>query len=306
MPARIIDIHDDNRYLHLHRGFMVVSSGEEEIGRVPLDELAAVIASGHGISHSSNLLAALAERGTPFVLCGNNYQPVGMLVAIDGNYQQAKRFDAQLSAGKPLCKRLWQSLVRAKLGMQAGVLEHIAQPFAPVSALIEKVKSGDPDNIEAQAAQRYWPLLFGNTFRRDRKAEDHNSLLNYGYAIVRSATARAVIAAGLHPSVGLHHSNTYNAFRLVDDLIEPFRPLVDLRVYALARSQQHEVNRRTKTILADLLYTDLPQKDGTTPVIQCINNLATSLAQIFLGDKQKLTLPEPPDQLTWQAITNVS
>ena len=305
MPGRIIDIHDDNRHLHLHRGFMVVSSGREELGRVPLDELAAVIASGHGISHTSNLLAALAERGAPFVLCGNNYQPVGMLLAVDGNYQQGKRINAQLAAGKPLHKRLWQSLVKSKLAMQAAVLDHAGQPTAPIKALIGKVRSGDPDNIEAQAARRYWPLLFGEGFRRDRDAGGHNSLLNYGYAIIRSATARAVVAAGLHPSIGMHHRNAYNALQLVDDLIEPFRPLVDLRVFSLEKHGRLEVDKDSKTALAELLYTDLDQAGTTTPVINCIGDLAVSLAQVFLGEEAKLALPEPPSPLNCQALALV-
>ncbi len=304
MPGRIVDIHDDHRHLHLHRGFMVVSSGREELGRVPLDELAAVIASGHGISHTSNLLAALAERGAPFVLCGVNYQPVGMLLAVDGNYQQGKRINAQIAAGKPLHKRLWQSLVKAKLAMQAAVLQYAGQPTAPITALIAKVRSGDPDNIEAQAARRYWPLLFGGDFRRDRNAEGHNSLLNYGYAIIRSATARAVIAAGLHPSVGIHHRNAFNALQLVDDLIEPFRPLVDLRVYGLEKQGLLDVDKQTKAVLAELLYADLEQAGATIPVINCIGDLAVSLAQVFLGEGKTLVVPEPPSPLNCQALAH--
>ena len=306
MPIKIVDIHQDNRYLHLKRGFMVVSHKDEELGRVPLDDIAAVIASGHGIIHSSNLLAALAERGAPFVLCGHNYQPVGMLLATDGNYHQAKRIEAQLNAGKPLKKRLWQSIVRSKLEMQACTLGHCGQASAPISALIPKVRSGDPDNIEAQAARRYWTLLFGTSFRRDREATDVNSLLNYGYTIIRSATARGVIAAGLHPSIGLHHANAYNAFRLVDDLIEPFRALVDLRVHAILQQGTDAVNAVTKIQLAELLYIDLTQSDDTTPIIQCIYNLCVSLAQVFLGEADQLRLPEPPDPLNCQLITQLS
>ena len=302
MPIRIIDIHQDNRYLHRKRGFMVISHKDEELGRIPLDDIAAVIASGHGITHSSNLLAALAERGAPFVLCADNYQPVGMLLATDGNYHQAKRIEAQLNAGKPLTKRLWQSIVRSKLAMQACALNHCGQAPTPVSALIPKVRSGDPDNIEAQAARRYWPLLFGTSFRRDRDADDVNSLLNYGYTIIRSATARGVIAAGLHPSLGLHHANAYNAFRLVDDLIEPFRPLVDMKVYALLASGATEVNQTTKIQLAQILYTDLTQAEATTPIINCIYNLCTSVAQVFLGEADQLRLPETPNPLNCQMI----
>ena len=306
MPLRIIDIHQDQRYLHRKRGFMVVSHGEEELGRVPLDEIAAVIASGHGITHSSNLLVALAERGAPFVLCDARYQPVGMLLAADGNYHQAKRIQAQLQAGKVLQKRLWQQIVRAKLAMQAAILAHTGAASVPISALIPKVRSGDPDNIEAQAARRYWPLLFGASFRRDRAAAGTNGLLNYGYTIMRSATARGVIAAGLHPSLGLYHANAYNAFRLVDDLIEPFRPLVDLRVQAMLQNGATEVTQTTKIQLAEILYIDLTQPEGTIPIIQCIYNLCVSLAQMYLGEVDQLRLPEPPMPMNCQWITQLA
>src|SRR5690606_10653558 len=118
----------------------------------------------------------------------------------------------------PLRKRLWASFVKAKLQQQAAVLEAVGAPTAPLAYLVRKVKSGDPDNVEAQGARRYWGLLFGESFRRDRSADGANGLLNYGYTVMRAATARAVIAAGLHPSLGLHHSNDNNAMRLVDDL----------------------------------------------------------------------------------------
>ncbi|MBW9267770.1 MAG: type II CRISPR-associated endonuclease Cas1 [Candidatus Thiodiazotropha endolucinida] len=291
MPGRIIEIGESNRYLSLKRGFMVISHRGGELARVPLDDLAAVIASGHGTTHSSNLLAALAERGVPFVLCAGNHLPVGMLLSVDGHFQQAKRIDAQLTSRRPQRKRLWQTLVRAKLQMQAAALRSLGRPHAPLSALAIKVRSGDPENVEAQGARRYWNLLFGNEFRRDRNGEDHNRLLNYGYTVLRSAVARSVIAAGLHPSLGLHHHNSYNAMRLVDDLMEPFRPLVDLRVHALVQAERLTLDTQDKGQLARLLFHDLETAAGTTPVISCLQRLAVSLAQHYLGECRTLDLP---------------
>jgi CRISPR-associated protein Cas1 len=291
MPGRIIDISQDQRHLALHRGFLVISHQHEELGRVPIDDLEAVIACGHGITHSSNLLAALSERGIPFVLCASNHSPVGMLLSVDGNYQQGKRLAAQAAAKRPLQKRLWQQLVRAKLLHQAEVLETLGQPKAPLATLVAKVRSGDPDNIEAQGARRYWSLLFGSVFRRDRNADDHNRMLNYGYAILRSGVARGVVAAGLHPGLGLHHRNGYNPMCLVDDLIEPWRPLIDLRVKTLLDAGCTEVDSDTKRRLADVLYTDLALPDGCSPVISVIQSLATSLAQVYLEERASLSLP---------------
>jgi CRISPR-associated protein Cas1 len=294
MIGRIVEVADDRRHLFVSRGFMVVQDTEGErmeLGRVPLDDIAAVIANAHGLSYSNNLLVALAERGAPFVICGANHNAVGMLWSIDGNYHQAKRFDAQLAAGKPVIKRLWSDIVRSKLEQQACVLGAIGAPTAPLDALAVKVRSGDPDNLEAQGARRYWNLLFGDDFRRNQDGEGLNAMLNYGYTILRAATARAVVAAGLHPTLGLHHSNANNAMRLVDDLMEPFRPIVDLKVWQLQRNGEEHITPDTKRVLVRVLYDDMQTDVGSTPVLACIQRLATSLAQVFLAERSKLDLP---------------
>lgn len=291
MIGRIIDINQNKRHLSLYRGFLIVEHQREEQGRIPLDDIAAVVVSGHGITHSSNLLAALAERGIPFVLCASNHHPVGMLWATDSYYRQSGRMDAQLTAAKPFQKKLWQQIVTSKLLMQAIALEAIGAPAAPLLHMATKVRSGDPDNMEAQGARAYWSLLFGTNFRRDREAPGINTFLNYGYAILRSATARAIMAVGLHPGLGLHHQNVLNPMRLVDDLMEPYRPLVDLRVYGLSQSGMEELSTHNKKHLADVLYHDLPSSSGTTPVMGSVYRLAHSLAQSYEGKTKNLELP---------------
>lgn len=296
MLERIVEIADDNRHLSLARGFMVVqetTSNRAALGQVPIDDIGAVIANAHGLSYTNNLLVALAERGAPFVLCAANHNTVGMLLSLDGNFQQAKRFDAQISASHPLKKRLWAELVKSKLQQQAAALEAIGSAYTPLIALVKKVRSGDPDNIEAQGARRYWTLLFGEKFRRDQQANGINALLNYGYTVLRASTARAVVAAGLHPTIGLHHSNEGNAMRLVDDLMEPFRPVIDIKVWQLCKQGQYEITPDTKRSLVKTLFDDMQTSSGVTPVIVCIQKLATSLAQILLAEKDKLELPLP-------------
>jgi CRISP-associated protein Cas1 len=296
MIGRIVEIADDRRHLSLSRGFMVVQATDgdrKELGQVPLDDIAAVIANAYGLSYTNNLLVALSERGAPFVLCAANHNAVGMLLPIDGNYQQAKRYDAQIAASKPTQKRLWADVVRAKLQQQAAALEAAGAPVAPLSALVGKVRSGDPDNLEAQGARRYWTLLFGDEFRRDQDGGGINGLLNYGYTVLRACTARSVVAAGLHPTLGIHHSNEGNAMRLVDDLMEPFRPMIDLKVWQLARNGETEVTPDAKRALVRTLYDDMATGTGATPVMVCTQRLATSLAQVFLGEREKLDLPYP-------------
>lgn len=296
MIGRIVEVADDRRHLSLSRGFMVVNDTEgerKELGQVPLDDIAAVIANAHGLSYTNNLLVALSERGAPFVLCAANHNVVGMLLPVDGNYQQAKRFDCQIEASRPTRKRLWAEVVRAKLQQQAASLEATGAPTAPLTALCSKVRSGDPDNVEAQGARRYWSLLFGEDFRRDQNGGGLNGLLNYGYTILRACTARAVVAAGLHPTLGLHHSHEGNAMRLVDDLMEPFRPVIDLKVWLLLRNGEVEVTPDTKRALVRTLYDDMPTNTGATPVMVCAQRLAVSLSQVYLGERDKLDLPLP-------------
>ncbi|GAC1609831.1 MAG: type II CRISPR-associated endonuclease Cas1 [Aquirhabdus sp.] len=296
MIGRIVEVADDGRHLFMHRGFMVVQDTEgerKELGQVPLDDIAAVIANAHGLSYTNNLLVALAERCAPFVLCAANHNAVGMLIPIDGNFQQAKRFDAQLAASQPMVKRLWAEIVKSKLQQQATALEAVKVPSIPLSALVRKVRSGDPDNFEAQGARRYWGLLFGPDFRRDQQAGGLNAMLNYGYTVLRATTARAVVAAGLHPTMGLHHSNQGNAMRLVDDLMEPFRPMIDLKVWQLNKQGESQVTPDSKRALVRTLYDDMQTSVGVTPVIVCAQKLAISLAQIFIGERDKLELPLP-------------
>lgn len=297
MIGRIVEVADDRRHLSLHRGFMVIHDTEGErkqLGQVPLDDIAAVIANAHGLSYTNNLLVALTERGVPFVLCAANHNAVGMLLPIDGNFQQAKRIEAQIAASLPTHKRLWAAVVRSKLEQQAAALRAVGAPTAPLAALVTKVRSGDPENIEAQGARRYWGLLFGDTFRREQdEGCDTNVLLNYGYTVLRACTARAVIAAGLHPSIGLHHSNDNNAMRLVDDLMEPFRPVIDMKVWQLRRNSDMLLTPETKRALVRSLYDDMQTDSGATPLMVCTQKLAVSLAQVYLGERDKLDLPLP-------------
>ncbi len=291
MTGRIVEIAEDGRHLSLSRGFMVVADRDRELGRVALDDIAVVIANAHGLTYTNNLLVALAERGAGFVLCGANHVPAAFLWPVDGHHVQARRMRAQIAAALPLAKRLWQILVRAKIRQQGAVLEARGAPSGAFEALARKVRSGDPENVEAQAARRYWGLLFGDEFRRDSDGGGANALLNYGYAILRSTTARAVVAAGLHPSLGVHHQNRANPLCLVDDLIEPFRPFVDLAVVRMVDAGFDAVTPEVKRALALLPSMDLPTAEGTTPLSTVIQRLATSLALAFESGKPELDLP---------------
>lgn len=304
MLGRIIEIAQDGRRLSMDRGFLLIRDHEQELARIPLDDIAAVIGNAHGLTYTNNVLVALAQRNVPLVITAANHAPVAFLWPLDGHHEQAGRMDAQLGATLPLKKRLWAQLVKSKLQQQAGVLEACGESPTLITALLSKVKSGDPDNIEAQAARRYWSRVMGENFRRDQEADGLNALLNYGYTLVRSATARAVLAAGLHPSVGLHHSNRQNPMRLVDDLMEPFRPIIDWRVRQLHKADTQTVTPEAKRELAQTLYLDLDTALGRTPVMVCMQRLAISLAQAFSGEREKLDLPLPIQPLLLTAETD--
>lgn len=293
MIGRVVEIASDGRFLALDRGFLTVSEKGEEVGRVPLDSIAAVIANAHGLGFTNNILVELSRRGVPVVLCGAHHRPEAIVWPVDGHHQQAGRMADQISAPLPLKKRLWAQVVKAKILAQGASLAAVGARHGGFQLLAAKVRSGDPDNVEAEAARRYWPLLMGTEFRRDRDADGANALLNYGYAVLRAGVARAVMAGGLHPSLGLMHANRGNAMVLVDDLMEPFRPVVDIEVWRLLRAGTTQVDREAKTALARVMVLDLPTVEGTSPVMTCAERLVASLAKAFAGEGDRLALPLP-------------
>ncbi|WP_349903562.1 type II CRISPR-associated endonuclease Cas1 [Parafrigoribacterium humi] len=291
MIGRVIEVIESDRHLSLEYGNMLIRDSVRVVARVALDDVSAVIVNPYGATQSAGLLAALAERNIPFIVAGKNFSPVGIMLAIDGNFAQSGRIEKQIEASRPTTKRLWQQVVRAKLDMQSMALEVMGVDSSPVRAMIPRVRSGDPENFEAQAARLYWRRMFGRTFRRDRELMGVNSFLNYGYAVLRSATARAVVAAGLHPGIGIHHRNAYDSMRLVDDLMEPYRPLVDIRVHGLVDAGYEEVTVEVKRRLVSVINTDVPTSLGTSPVSVALHYLATSLSQVYSGDRDQLELP---------------
>lgn len=295
---QIIDIATDGRHLSRDRGFLKVSEDGVEIGRVPLDQLAGVIVHAHGTTWSTSVLVELAERGAPVVLCAANHAPKSVLMPLEGHHAQGARMRAQWQAKAPLIKQAWKRIIVAKVGMQAAALDMAGEARAPLDMMLRKITSGDSTNIEAQAARYYWPRMMGADFRRDTGGGDENALLNYGYTVLRAAAARAVVAAGLHPTIGLFHANRSNAFALADDLLEPFRPLVDCAVRNIVKDHGSDVDTLAKQALARLIATDLPLGDSITPVSVALSKLAISLGQSFETGQLTLALPQTPDPLT--------
>jgi CRISP-associated protein Cas1 len=293
MVGRVVEIATDGRHLSIFRGFLVVTEKGEEVGRIALDEIAAVVANAHGLTYSNNALVGLSARGVPVVLCGANHMPAAIVWPVDAHHIQTGRMNDQVAASLPLKKRLWAQLVRAKILAQGAALAAVGAPSGGFYLLSRKVRSGDPDNVEAEAARRYWPLLLGKTFHRDQDGGGINGLLNYGYAVLRAGVARAVMAVGLHPSFGLMHSNRSNPMILIDDLMEPFRPIVDREVQRLVKDGTGEVDHDAKAALARIMVIDLPTNLGLSPLMTCAERLAQSLARAYAGESDSLDLPLP-------------
>jgi CRISP-associated protein Cas1 len=293
MLRRIVEISGEGRKLSLERGFLAVSGAEGPLGRVPLDDIEAVVASTAAISYTGQALAALAARGAPLVICGERFTPVLWLLPVDGHHAQGERMEAQADSDRPMRKRLWAEIVAAKIEAQALALESLGVDSAGLKRLRTQIRSGDPGNTEALAAQKYFPAVFGKGFCRDRDGRGVNAFLNYGYTVLRAATARAIVAAGLHPSLGLFHRSRGDALRLADDLMEPFRPAIDLKALALSRAGREELDTHAKRELVNVLYGDYATAEGRTPLTNCLARLAVSLAQAFLQQRKKLVFPSP-------------
>lgn len=260
---------------------------------VPCEDVGILLVDHPSVTYTHGVFTALTEAGAAVVLCGRDHHPSSLMLPLIGNTVQTERYRAQIDASAPLKKRLWQAIVAAKIRQQAAVLRATTGADQGLRALAGCVRSGDPDNLEAQAGQRYWPRLLGTEFRRNRAGPPPNNLLNYGYMAFRAATARALSAAGLLPTLGIHHHNRYNAFCLADDVMEPYRPYIDLKVYRLVREAPAapDIDRTTKQALLGA-FNDIVEVGGRrTPLLLALHATAASLCDSFAGNKRSLALP---------------
>jgi len=292
---RILDIAESPARLHVKTGLLVIDREDAGPLTVPLADLAALVVSHPRVSFTQAVLSGIAETGGSVVICDSKHMPAAMLLPLAGNSTQAERFAMQANATMPVRKRLWKQIVQAKLRAQARVLTALRGEDAGIGDLVSKVRSGDPTNVEAQAARRYWRALFEDeAFRRNVDADDQNRFLNYGYAVLRAIVARALVAAGLHPCLGLHHHNRYDAFCLADDFMEPYRPLVDRAVVRLCqrRGPESPLDREGKAALIRALTGRFALDGEQRTLFDILTRTGTSLLRVFGGQSKKLVLPE--------------
>jgi len=295
---RTLEISREPAHLSVRHKQFVLKRDGDVVGSFPCEDLGMVVVDHPQTTYSHAALAALAESDAALVVCGRDHLPAAVLLPLADHSQVVWRVQAQVAAKKPLQKRLWKQLVQAKIRAQAENLP-AGSPRKKLLALAADVRSGDPSNREAQAARVYWAhwLLHPDRevsdeqFRRARDGDGPNALLNYGYAILRAAVARALVGSGLLPSLGIQHSHRANAFCLADDLMEPLRPLVDARVRDLYWDGGTELDQPTKAALLELLAEPVATSGTTGPLMVALHTLSASLAKCYEGTANELEIP---------------
>lgn len=262
-----------------------------EVRTVPVEDIGFVLVENQQVGFTIPLLNALSENNCAVVFCNAQHMPVSMLMNLESNNVQAETYKFQIEASLPLKKNLWRQLVEQKIVNQAALMNEIGAEGDKLKPLYSNVKSGDADNREGVAAKIYWDSIFGNEFVRTRFGGDPNPLLNYGYSILRAATARALMGSGLYPAFGLFHKNRYNAFPLADDLMEPYRPYVDQLVVDMVRSGQDTLTIDTKQRLLSILFVDVRFDVLTRPLQMGLSVTTASLARCLRGESKRLELP---------------
>jgi CRISPR-associated protein Cas1 len=290
MIKRTIEISGQGNHLSIAEGSLCVGKAGEPVARIPLEDIGVLILDAPSTTYTHSVITEVIAAGAVIIPCGRDHHPRGLFLPQESSLQ-TQRLAAQAAAPLPLKKSLWKQIVQAKIHSQAGALPQGAPERGMLGALVRQVRSGDPTNVEAHAARLYWPAMFGKDFRRSPDGLPPNAVLNYGYMVLRSCVARAVCGAGLHPSLGLHHHNRSNAFCLADDLLEPLRPLVDVRVRALAQAGATEVNRDSKMQILSVLTETVCLAGEKGPLMVALERLTASLVRCYGGEQKKLDLP---------------
>lgn len=299
-------------YLHKDNNQMWLRPPEDsgrEAQKVAIEDVAVLMLDNAQLTISSGLLRALLEHNAAVVLCDESHLPIGMFLNLDGHREQTKIHKAQLSASKSLQYNLWKQTIAAKIKNQAAHLRQRGLPDKRLRVLLEKLKPGDTENCEAQAARSYWNYLFSplsiplsnpnlaeGYFLRGQHGDPPNNLLNFGYTVLRSMMARSLVGSGLLPALGIFHRNQYNSFCLADDIMEPYRPFVDALVYEVLEAEMayRTMTREVRAYLLKLpqLKTRIGEFEG--PLEVCLRHTTSSLRKCFLGESRKLKFPEIP------------
>lgn len=273
---------------------MVIAIDGDSVTR-PIEDIGVVILETGLISLTSALLSALIDNNVAVVTCDSRHMPNGLFMPLSSNTLQQERFEAQINASIPLKKQLWQQTVSIKIRNQGAALDKRKIQSGNMRAWCENVRSGDSENLEARAAAYYWKVFFPQCedFTRHRDGEFPNNLLNYGYAILRAVIARSLVGSGLMPTLGIHHCNRYNPYCLADDIMEPYRPYVDLMVWSIIEEGAYhgELTVGIKKKLLSIPTIDVMIGNLKRPLMIAASMTTASLAKCFLGESRKINYP---------------
>ena len=274
-------------------------SAEPSLHSVPIEDIGVVVLDSPQIVITHGALSALVDNNVALLTCNSHHLPTGLLLPLDGHSVQCERFSHQIEASLPLKKQLWQQTIVQKIRNQAATLK--TATGAEVRNMIvwsNNVRSGDTDNLEGRAAAYYWERLFEHIphWTRDPEGDWPNPLFNYGYAILRALMARALVSSGMLPTLGIHHHNRYNAYCLADDIMEPYRPCVDLKVLSLLPQYPNEVplDNTLKRELLALPVMDVLINGQRSPLMVAVSQTSASLYKCFRGESRKIVYPEIP------------
>ncbi len=259
----------------------------------PIEDLGIVIAENQRIVFTIPLLNALADNNTIVILCDGHMMPNSIITGLHVNSTQSEVLRAQVSMiDSPTNKRIWKQIIEAKIRNQSLLLDKLGLDGASLKPMYSNVVSGDANNREGAAAKIYWRIIFSDNFSREREGNAPNNMLNYGYSILRSAVARALIGSGLNPSFGLFHRNRYNSMPLADDVMEPFRPFVDEIVYELYNNGETELTTEVKSHLVNVLSCDTQYGNIQRPLLLGLSMTTASLVKCYINKEKKLVLPK--------------
>lgn len=292
MIKRTVEISQEPAHLSVRLNQLVLKRNGNVAGSIPCEDIGVVLVDHPATTYTHSALASLAASDATLVICGHDHLPAAVLLPLSDHGQIVWRIQDQLAVSRPARKQIWKQLVQAKIRAQAANLPDDCPARRKLADLASQVRSGDPTNVEAQAARIYWEHWRPEeSFRRDRNADGLNSLLNYGYSVARAAVARAIVAAGLFPAIGLHHANRSNAFCLADDLVEPLRPLVDDRARDLFLQGYDELTQEAKAELLKLLAEPVMMNGERGPLMVNLHRMVASLVRCYRGEQKSLEIP---------------
>ena len=267
---------------------------EQETKTVAIEDIGVIVLENQQITITNGLLEKLTNNNVALINCDQYHLPIGLLMPLNGHTEQTERFKNQINASVPLKKNLWQQTISAKIANQAGLLKEKGIPCRKMELWAKEVTSGDALNHESRAAVFYWPnLITVENFTRGQKGIAPNNLLNYGYAILRAITARAIVSSGMLPTLGIFHRNKYNAYCLADDIMEPYRPYVDLIVCHIMETEDSydELTIEIKKQLLSIASIDVFIDGKNSPLMVAMSRTTHSLHECFEGTARKILYP---------------